>query len=127
MLIVVDVDGDGRFEHWVQFDDDARTEALDELQRRWFRALAPVDREAAKVLGAWVGATAAWDIDRLDQLLAHDFEGYEATAYAEWAGKSLPTLFHWNRVAITVGSSNIVPAANYSGKDAVAVGVTRRP
>jgi len=41
---------------------------------------------------------------------------YEAAAYAEFAGKRLPTLFHWNRVAFTVGSSRIIPMSNLSGK-----------
>jgi dienelactone hydrolase len=50
---------------------------------------------------------------------------YEAAAYAEWAGKSLPTLFHWNRVAFTVASSRIVPLANLAGKDLVRVGSTK--
>ena len=40
---------------------------------------------------------------------------YEAAAYAEWAGKSLPTIFHWNRAAFTVASSRIVPLANLGG------------
>ena len=34
---------------------------------------------------------------------------YEAAAYAEWAGKSLPTVFHWNQVAFTVVSAQISP------------------
>jgi dienelactone hydrolase len=50
---------------------------------------------------------------------------YEAAAYAEWAGKSLPTIFHWNRVAFTVGSSRIVPLANLAGKGPVPVGSTK--
>jgi eukaryotic-like serine/threonine-protein kinase len=37
---------------------------------------------------------------------------YEAAAYAAWAGKSLPTVFHWNRVAFTVASSRIIPMSN---------------
>ena len=40
---------------------------------------------------------------------------YEAAAYAEWAGKSLPTIFHWDRVALTWASRDIVPRANLSG------------
>jgi dienelactone hydrolase len=50
---------------------------------------------------------------------------YEAAAYAEWAGKSLPTVFHWNRVAFTVASSRIVPMSNLAGTAAVATGGTR--
>ena len=50
---------------------------------------------------------------------------YEAAAYAAWVGKSLPTVFHWNRVAFTVASSRIIPMANLAKKDAVPVGTTK--
>jgi serine/threonine protein kinase/cephalosporin-C deacetylase-like acetyl esterase len=50
---------------------------------------------------------------------------YEAAAYAEYAGKSLPTVFHWNVVAGTEFSSDIVPASNFSGKGVAAVGTYR--
>jgi formylglycine-generating enzyme required for sulfatase activity/dienelactone hydrolase/predicted Ser/Thr protein kinase len=50
---------------------------------------------------------------------------YEAAAYAVWAGKSLPTIFHWNRVAFTVASSRIVPMSNLAGNGAVATGSTK--
>ena len=50
---------------------------------------------------------------------------YEAAAYAEWARKSLPTIFHWNRVAFTVGSSRIIPRSNLSGKGPLPVGGTK--
>lgn len=50
---------------------------------------------------------------------------YEAAAYSEWAGKSLPTIFHWNLVAFTGASSKIVPLANFGGKGPVPVGSTR--
>jgi len=36
---------------------------------------------------------------------------YEAAAYAEWADKSLPTVFHWSRVAFVSASASIVPRA----------------
>ena len=49
---------------------------------------------------------------------------YEAAAYAAWAGKSLPTIFHWNRVAFTVASSRIVPLANLGGSGSAPVGST---
>ncbi|MFN8588147.1 MAG: protein kinase [Candidatus Eisenbacteria bacterium] len=50
---------------------------------------------------------------------------YEAAAYAAWAGKTLPTLFHWNRVAMTFSSALIVPFANLSGRGTVPVGSTK--
>ena len=50
---------------------------------------------------------------------------YEAAAYAEYAGKSLPTVFHWNVVAGTVFSSSIVPQSNLGGKGTAAVGSYR--
>jgi dienelactone hydrolase len=50
---------------------------------------------------------------------------YEAAAYAEWAGKSLPTIFHWNRVAFTVASSRVVPLSNLAGTGPVRVGSTK--
>jgi formylglycine-generating enzyme required for sulfatase activity/dienelactone hydrolase/predicted Ser/Thr protein kinase len=50
---------------------------------------------------------------------------YEAAAYAEWAGKSLPTVFHWNRAAFTVASSRIVPLANLGGEGPAPVGTSQ--
>lgn len=50
---------------------------------------------------------------------------FEAAAYAAWAGKELPTIFHWNRVAFTVASSHIIPAANFSGKGLLPAGSTQ--
>jgi hypothetical protein len=51
---------------------------------------------------------------------------YEAAAYAAWAGKTLPTIFHWNRVAMTFSSALIAPLANLSGRGTVAVGSAQR-
>jgi dienelactone hydrolase len=41
---------------------------------------------------------------------------YEAAAYARWAGKSLPTIYHWNRAASPRLSSDVVPLSNFSGR-----------
>ena len=47
---------------------------------------------------------------------------YEAAAYAEFAGKSLPTIFHWNRAAVPCASSYIVPMSNFRDKGLDPVG-----
>ncbi len=47
---------------------------------------------------------------------------YEAAAYAEFAGKSLPTIYHWNEAAQTRASMLIVPGSNFRGTGTVAVG-----
>ena len=50
---------------------------------------------------------------------------HEAAAYAEWCGRSLPTIFHWSRVAFTNASAQIAPLANFSGRGPTPVGRTR--
>ncbi len=47
---------------------------------------------------------------------------YEAAAYAEFAGKSLPTIYHWNRAAGPSSAAAIVPASNFGGAGVLAVG-----
>jgi len=47
---------------------------------------------------------------------------YEAAAYAEFAGKSLPTIYHWARAAGTSSSSLIVPLSNFRGAGIAAAG-----
>jgi len=50
---------------------------------------------------------------------------YEANAYAAWAGKSLPTVFHWNLVATQALTGFVIPLANFNSRSPVAVGTTR--
>jgi tRNA A-37 threonylcarbamoyl transferase component Bud32/dienelactone hydrolase len=49
---------------------------------------------------------------------------YEAAAYAEFTGKSLPTIYHWNRAAGPNAAAFIVPASNFNtaGGSVLAVG-----
>jgi len=72
---------------------------------------------------------AAWEVgaypESKDDFPVSGVSWYEAAAYAKWAGKTLPTIFHWNRVAFTVGSSRIVPLANLAGTGPVAEGTTK--
>jgi serine/threonine protein kinase/predicted esterase len=47
---------------------------------------------------------------------------YEAAAYAEFAGKSLPTIYHWNRAAGPFSAAYIVPASNFGSTGVLPVG-----
>jgi eukaryotic-like serine/threonine-protein kinase len=47
---------------------------------------------------------------------------YEAAAYAEYAGKSLPTVYHWHNAAGVGLASDIVPLSNFSGHSLSPVG-----
>src|SRR5450432_878862 len=47
---------------------------------------------------------------------------YEAAAYAELAGKTLPTIYHWNRAAGPLSSALVVPVSNFGGSGLLPVG-----
>ena len=41
---------------------------------------------------------------------------YEASAYAKWAGKQLPTIYHWYKAAMVWGETSIIsPRSNFNG------------
>ena len=50
---------------------------------------------------------------------------YEASAFADWSGKQLPTIFHWGIIAETSRSMNIIPLSNFNGNSAVEVGTMK--
>ena len=47
---------------------------------------------------------------------------YEAAAYAEFAGKSLPTIYHWTAAASQEGATSILPASNFGGEGPAPIG-----
>jgi dienelactone hydrolase len=47
---------------------------------------------------------------------------YEAAAYAEFAGKSLPTVYHWHKAALAWMAPLINPLSNFGGVGPVPVG-----
>jgi dienelactone hydrolase len=50
---------------------------------------------------------------------------YEAAAFAAFAGKTLPTIYHWNKAAQTQASLSISPASNFQGAGTLAAGDDR--
>ena len=50
---------------------------------------------------------------------------YEAAAYAQFSGKSLPTVYHWYRAAHMTSFSDILQLSNFSGKGPARVGSYR--
>jgi hypothetical protein len=57
-----------------------------------------------------------------DNLPVGGVSWYEAAAYACFAGKSLPTVYHWFTAADPFSSNHVVPQSNYSGTGAAPVG-----
>jgi dienelactone hydrolase len=47
---------------------------------------------------------------------------YEAAAFAEFAGKSLPNIYQWNKAASPFHSSEMVPLSNFGSQGPVRVG-----
>jgi len=47
---------------------------------------------------------------------------FEAAAYAEFAGKSLPTVYHWTAAASPADGGSVIPASNFSGVGPAPVG-----
>jgi dienelactone hydrolase len=117
----LDDGGYRRAEFWQEpFAKDGRTIAHDEAMELF------VDTTGRPGPATWEqGAYAAGRDD-------HPVSGvswYEAAAFARWAGKSLPTIYHWSRAADQRLSGDVVPASNFGGKDVLPVaragGMTR--
>jgi serine/threonine protein kinase/formylglycine-generating enzyme required for sulfatase activity/cephalosporin-C deacetylase-like acetyl esterase len=47
---------------------------------------------------------------------------FEAEAYADYAGKSLPTIYQWTAAASPTDSSSLIPASNFTGMGPAPVG-----
>ena len=50
---------------------------------------------------------------------------YEAAAYAKFAGKSLPTIYHWAQAAAVYRARFVVPFSNLEGSGPLPVGILR--
>jgi dienelactone hydrolase len=103
--------------YWVPpFSDGGRELAFKDAMARF------VDKTGRPGPASWeVGAYP----EGKDDFPVSGVSWYEAAAYAHWAGKALPTVFHWNRVAFTVASSRIIPMSNLAANGPVATNSTK--
>ena len=62
--------------------------------------------------------------DGQDDLPVTGVSWYEAAAFAAFAGKSLPTIFHWSRVADQRMSGLVAPRSNFHGRGLMKVGAS---
>ncbi len=71
---------------------------------------------------------ATWEsgsfLEGQDDLPVTGVSWYEASAYAAFASKSLPTIFHWSRVADQRLSGVVAPLSNFRGKGLMKVGAS---
>ena len=71
-------------------------------------------------------APSTWDLGNYppgqDNYPVSGVSWYEAAAYAEFVGKSLPTVYHWHRAASMGEHSDILETSNFSGKGPAPVG-----
>jgi eukaryotic-like serine/threonine-protein kinase len=71
---------------------------------------------------------ATWELgsypEGQDDLPVTGVSWYEAAAFAAYEGKSLPTIYHWSRVAEQRFSGIVVPRSNFGGQAAMKVGAS---
>ena len=101
----VDAGGYRRKEFWtVEFKDKDRTLTWDEAMARFH------DKAGQPGPATWeVGAYPAGQ----DKMPVGGVSWYEAAAYAQFAGLSLPTIAHWYRAAGVTAGPFLIPLANF--------------
>jgi eukaryotic-like serine/threonine-protein kinase len=113
----VDAGGYQRLEYWREpFRDEQRTIAWTEAVGR-FR-----DRTGRPGPATWTSGTYA---EGEAELPVAGVSWYEAMAYAAFAGKRLPTMYHWYRAAGLGRFADILTASNFSGAGLASVGSYR--
>jgi serine/threonine protein kinase len=103
-----------------------------ESPEHWLHAMVKDDRELSweEAKGFFTDRTglpgpATWEVGDFpedhDDYPVSGVSWFEAAAYAHWAGKSLPTVYHWARAAFVGASGEIVPLSRLSSEGPVPV------
>jgi uncharacterized protein (TIGR03437 family) len=110
----VDAGGYTRPEYWTEpFTEGTRTLSFEQAMER-FR-----DSTGRPGPASWIGGSFP---EGRDDFPVSGVSWYEAAAYAKFAGKNLPTLIHWVRVADPRISVIVGPLSNIGGKQIAKVG-----
>jgi eukaryotic-like serine/threonine-protein kinase len=110
----VDAGGYRKREYWKQpFAENGRTLSWEEAMSR-LRDKAGRPGPATWELGNYPEGQGDYPVTGVSW--------YEAAAYAEFAGKSLPTAHQWQNAAQLWFASDIAPVSNFGGKGLAAVG-----
>ncbi len=113
----VDAGGYSRKEFWKQpFVRDGRVLSWKEAMAQ-FRDKTGRPGPSAWMLGDYPEGQAEFPVAGVNW--------YEAAAYAEFAGKQLPTIYHWIHAAGLWGVAYIAPLSNFGGSGPVKTGSTR--
>ena len=110
----VDAGGYAKREYWKQpFVREGRELSWEEAQAQ-FRDVTGRPGPASWELGSFPEGRENYPVGGVSW--------FEAAAYAEFAGKSLPTVHHWYKAAGIVNFSEILQLSNFSGKGPAPVG-----
>ncbi len=113
----VDAGGYGDRSYWeYRFRDNGRTLTADEAMARF------IDKTGRPGPATWEGGDF---LAGQGDIPVGGVSWYEASAYAKFAGKSLPTIFHWARAATTSQSRWVVPTSNLHGNGPLPIGALR--
>ena len=113
----VDAGGYQNKEYWkVPFTKDGRTMSFDEAMKLF--------RDATSRPGPM-----EWEVGHYLQgqadLPVTGISWFEAAAYAQFAGKSLPTIYHWYHASGSGMNSKLLPISNFGGTGPHAVGIKK--
>lgn len=110
----VDAGGYNKPAYWKHsFEESGKTIAWEEGIKRF------VDRTGRPGPSTWEAGS--YPDGKADHPVA-GVSWYEAAAYAEFVGKQLPTVYHWNVLSEPGRTKFIVPLSNFNGQGTMAVG-----